>query len=65
MPSAISASPMISGGSSRTTLSPADDRDHLLGAQRVDQLGRRHDGTQADQQPFAAHFRDHARDSDP
>ena len=40
--SAISASLTISGGSSRTTLSPARDRQQLLGAQRVDQFAGRH-----------------------
>ena len=37
------------------------DGDHLLGAQRVDQLAGRHHGAQADQQSFAAHLGDHRR----
>ena len=37
------------------------DRDHLLGAQRVDQFAGRNERAQADQQPFAAHLGDQRR----
>ena len=41
------------------------DGDHLLGAQRIDELAGRHHRAQADQQALAAHLRDDAPDSGP
>ncbi len=59
--SPTSASVTISGGTSRATLSPAADRQELLGTERVDQVAVRHIAFQAEQQALAAHLGDHRR----
>ena len=64
--SSISASLMISGGSRRTTLSPAGDREQLLARaarRRARRSARRH--LQAEHQALAADFGDDAPDGDP
>ena len=60
-PSATSCSLMISGGSRRTTLSPAATVSIFSRAHRIDEFAGRNDRPQAEQQAFAAHFGDHRR----
>ena len=60
--SSISASVTFSGGSRRTTFSPAPAASRPCVAQRGDDLGRRHDAADADQQALAAHLGDDIAD---
>ncbi len=58
--SSISASVTINGGRKRTTLSPAPTVSRFCPRSAVDQIARRHHRLEADQQPFAANFGEHA-----